>query len=173
MWNLEQPKSLEEVKEQLITELDTIDDNANIFLRASDERRVNIIEGLIRLLSLRVQEIRQRQLKTKKRLAYNIKKNQEGGTLKRYQHGISVCKTYLYSMYLWIEKTVSIIGQMVQCSAMLQGTLAHVSTDRLCNLTSKSNVRILHEPITLISEYAPGAIPATYIKQRSPEWHSL
>lgn len=140
LWNMEQPKSLEVVKEQLNHELDNIDTNAQQFQEASEDRRVNITEGIIKLLSGRIKEIRHHQLQIKKRLSYNLRKNEQSGLFKRYQYAISACKTYLYSTYLWVNKAVANIGDLAAVNAMIHGSFSQLQLHGKCDLASKSNV---------------------------------
>lgn len=172
LWNLEKPKSLPEVQEQLEAELDQVERYSVDFVQAADARKISIVEGAIKLLSGRTREIRHQQLQVKKRLAYNVKKNQQGGVVKRYQYAISACKTYLYSMYLWMENAVKVIGQLCLCNAMIQGNAQQFNMERTCDLASADNIRILHSP-DILHETLKCAISSMYVKQRSQEWHRL
>ena len=171
-WDLEEPKSLQEVKDQLKYEVETIENASQEFKDVSEDRRFFILEGFIKLLSKRVMEVRHRQLKAKKQLACNEKKNQEVGLVKRYQFTISASKTYLYSMYLWIEKALKNIGQFATCCAMIHGNVNQLILEGQCDLAEKANARILH-PMSALRDHMQGAISAKYVKQRTPEWFQI
>lgn len=172
LWGLEGPQSLDEVRAQLETELDSLNTAERNIITMGDQRKLNNIEFHIKLISNRIREIRQKQQKIKRRLLYSERKHAQAGQLKRYQYAITACKTYLYSTYLWIDKALSCIAEFVSYAAIINGNLNEVIINSPCTLTQKLNVKLLLEPKVLLPIFH-GEVPCEYVKQRTPEWHLI
>lgn len=168
-WGFEEP-NLSTVRDTVEAQFQSLQVSKHNFADSSTNSRLNMLEGHMKLLGSRMQQIRMQQLKIKGSLQYNEKKHQQAGAIKRYHYAISACKTYLYSMYLWTEKALTHIGKFLSCAAMIQGASGFQHLEGPCDLTAQQNVRILHEPDILQSTMSM-PLDSAYVKQRSSLWH--